>query len=378
MSFFVNLPILLVVFFLSACNEKKTTEYIPNVRIDLVEEVDHFKTMEFVGRLEAVNDTTIQAQVSGYLKSANFIEGDIVNEGDLLFEIDPSSYEAELAAAKARVIQAQALAEDAAINYRRGKKIIARGAISKSEMDTLTAKMNSTNADLKTAQANQKVAEINLAHTKIEAPFSGRIGEKNISLGDLVTPNLTEPLTTIVSVDPIYASFQVGAEIFSQVAEKKREAIASGTPPETFTAKLRLSSDTIYAEEGKFDFIANRINVETDTITIRASFPNPDGILKTGQYVRVMVISNNINKVLTVAQVSIITNQEGESVYKINQDNEVVAVKVETEDQIAKRVIVESDALQVGDRVIAAGLQKVKPGQKVQIQSENSSTKITK
>ena len=296
----------------------------------------------------------------------------------MLFEIDPSSYEAELAAAKARVIQAQALAEDAAINYRLGKKIIARGAISKSEMDTLTAKMNSTNADLKTAQANQKVAEINLAHTKIEAPFSGRIGEKNISLGDLVTPNLTEPLTTIVSVDPIYASFQVGAEIFSQVAEKKREAIASGTPPETFTAKLRLSSDTIYAEEGKFDFIANRINVETDTITIRASFPNPDGILKTGQYVRVMVISNNINKVLTVAQVSIITNQEGESVYKINQDNEVVAVKVETEDQIAKRVIVESDALQVGDRVITAGLQKVKPGQKVQIQSENSSTKITK
>ncbi len=360
--------------FLSACLFGcKTPQKKPplaHVYVTPVQKQQYYANQEYVGRLEAVNDATIHAQVTGYLQSVHFIEGDIVEKDALLFIIDPSIYKVKLSGAKASVSQAAALLEEAQLNFNRGSKLIKQGAISRSELDRLTAKLHSTQANMQVAKAKEKSAVIDLQYTQLKAPFRGRIGEKKFSIGDLVKSGAEAPLTTIVSIDPIYATFQVNAKTYEKVARRRREAIAQGKKPMTFTAHLKLASGDIYPFSGDLDFVSNRINAETDSIMIRAIFANYEGSLRPGQYVRVRIDSNQSTEVLTVPQASVISNQEGDFIYTVTDEDIVKSIKVTLDDNIKEQVIVEGDGLKEGQRVIEAGVQKVKPGQKVDAQAK--------
>ena len=357
-------------FLFVSCSEKPAAPPSTPVKVSPVKQQEYHATYEYVGRIEAVEDASIQAQVTGYLQSAHFVEGDIVEKDALLFVIDPSTYEAKLSAAKASVSQAAAMLEEAQLNYNRGAKLIKQGAISRSELDRLTAKLHSTQADMQTAKANRKAAAIDLQHTRIIAPFKGRIGEKKFSIGDLVKAGQQDPLTTLVSIDPIYATFQVNGQTYDKVTEFNRHQKEEGKPVMTFTAHLKLSTGDIYPHEGKLDFVANRVNADTDSIMIRAKFPNPEGILRPGQYVRVEVEADQPQQVLTLPQAAVMSNQEGDSVYVVDSAGKVKRVNVDLESNIGTDVIIESPDIKAGDKVITAGTQKVKPGQTVTIQPE--------
>ncbi|MCY4044848.1 MAG: efflux RND transporter periplasmic adaptor subunit [Cellvibrionales bacterium] len=366
--FCLCLPCLFTAFFLSSCcQDSEQKPSATKVKVALSQHQQYKQRHEFVGRLEAVNDANILAQVSGYLVSADFIEGDIVEQEALLFLIEPSSYQAELAAAKASVAQTKALEEEAKLNYSRGKRLIVKGAISQSEMDRLTSNLHSTEANVKAAMAKQQAAQVNLGHTRITAPFKGRVGKKNVAIGDLVGPSNPEPLTTLVSIDPIYATFQVDAKIYNAAMKVNREARAAGKPIPTFTVYIRLSNGALYDKSGKIDFISNRIDAEMDSIMIRGRFDNPEGVLRPGQYVKVDVEADQSITVLTVPQAAIISNQEGEQLFVVDAEGKVQKLMVETGENIGQDVIVESDQLKPGMQVIIAGVQKVKNGQMVQI-----------
>jgi membrane fusion protein (multidrug efflux system) len=358
----------------SCCQDSQQKPTAANVKVALSKNQQYKQRHEFVGRLEAVNDANILAQVSGYLESADFIEGDIVEKDALLFLIEPSTYEAQLAAAKASVAQTKALQEEAQLNYNRGKKLIVKGAISQSEMDRLTSNLHAAQANVKAAIAKQQAAQVSLNHTRITAPFKGRVGKKNVSIGDLVSPANTEPLTTLVSIDPIYATFQVDAKLYSAAMKVNREARAAGKPIPTFTVYLKLSSGSLYDRSGKIDFISNRIDAEMDSIMIRGRFDNPEGILRPGQYVKVEVEADQPITVLTVPQSAVMSSQEGERIYVVNQENKVVSIQVVTHENIGQDVIVESDKLKPGEQVVIAGVQNIKNGQTVQIIKDSAST----
>lgn len=375
-SFFCYSLIYLFIAFIlcSCCQDSQQKPTAAKVKVALSKNQQYKQRHEFVGRLEAVNDANILAQVSGYLVSADFVEGDIIEKDALLFLIEPSTYQAELAAAKASVSQTKALREEAQLNYNRGKKLIVKGAISQSEMDRLTSNLHATQANVKAAIAKQQAAQVNLDHTRIIAPFKGRVGKKNVSIGDLVSPANTDPLTTLVSIDPIYATFQVDAKLYSAAMKVNREARATGKPIPTFTVYLKLSNGSLYDRSGKIDFISNRIDAEMDSIMIRGRFDNPEGILRPGQYVKVEVEADQPVTVLTVPQSAVMSSQEGERIYVVNQENKVVSVQVETHENIDQDVIVESDQLKPGEQVVIAGVQNIKNGQTVQIIKDSAST----
>jgi membrane fusion protein (multidrug efflux system) len=200
------------------------------------------------------------------------------------------------------------------------------------------------------------------------------VGKKNVSIGDLVSPANTEPLTTLVSIDPIYATFQVDAKLYSAAMKVNREARAAGKPIPTFTVYLKLSNGSLYDRSGKIDFISNRIDAEMDSIMIRGRFDNPEGILRPGQYVKVEVEADQPITVLTVPQSAVMSSQEGERIYVVNQENKVVSIQVVTHETIGQDVIVESDKLKPGEQVVIAGVQNIKNGQTVQIIKDSAST----
>ncbi|MDG2664020.1 multidrug efflux RND transporter periplasmic adaptor subunit VmeY, partial [Vibrio parahaemolyticus] len=189
-------------------NNAQTKGQAPLVVTQDVTVIDYQPSKSYIGRIEAVEDTNITAQISGYLKARHFEEGQMVEKGQLLYSIEPSSFEAQVASAKAALAQAKAALKKAELDHTRGKNLLPRGSISQSEFDALTAALLGARAELEAANAQLKLAEVNLSYTQIRAPFSGRISDTKVSTGDLVSPS-SGVLTTLVSLDPVHTSFSV-------------------------------------------------------------------------------------------------------------------------------------------------------------------------
>jgi membrane fusion protein (multidrug efflux system) len=199
---------------LVGCGKEEISQKMPAplVSAQMVERVSFHRNQDYVGRVSAVEDVTITAQVTGYLESRHFTEGQLVQKGDLLYQIESSSYLAQVASAKAAIAQATASLQKAELDYQRGKGLLPKGNISQSEFDALTSAKLGAQAQLEAAKAELNVAEVNLSYTRIEAPISGRISQSEASIGDLVSTS-SGALTNIVSIDPIHASFTVSPSI---------------------------------------------------------------------------------------------------------------------------------------------------------------------
>lgn len=356
----------LVFPWLVACAPEAPPQYSVEVVVDTVVRESYQYTSKYIGRLRARDDVAIQARVTGYLLSREFQEGALVAAGEVLYTIDPSEYEADMASAQADLAAALALQANAERNYKRAQELLPRGAISPSEVDNLMAKKLDADAQIEAARARISSAQVNLDYTVITAPIRGRIGRSAASVGDLVGPN-TGTLTTLVSIDPIEALFQVGEVVFIEAVtgSSDYDRIARA---EKLEVTLELSNGVIYPQVGRIDYIANRIDATTGTLEVRARIPNPNRLLVPGQYVRVILTDPTPLQGLFLPQASVQADQQGSFVLVVDGDDTVQRHNVELGQRRDDRVLAKN-GVQAGERVVVRGLQQVRPGMQVQVKA---------
>ena len=327
---------------------------------------------EYVGRSEAINSVDIQARVEGFLVKRNFTEGGTVDKGQLLYEIDRAPFEAALKGAKAQLTSSQASLVNARKNLSRTQDLIKRGAISQSDYDNQVSSEAQAAAAVQLAQANLETAQLNLGYTRIYAPFRGEIGKSNFSVGNLINPT-SGTLATLTSMDPIYVTFQVDERqlISHLIKNPKARSGASQVPIESaleekgaFTLSLKLPNGQEYNQPGTFSFADTQVNETMGTLTLRATFPNPEGIILPGLYVTVQAESTAKTPLPLIPQSSVQQDQGGHFVLVIKPDNTVESRHVELGRRINAMWAVKS-GLKPGEHIIVQGLQKVRVGGKV-------------
>jgi len=316
--------------------------------------------LSFTGRVSAVARVDVRARVTGYLASVNFREGQDVKAGDLLFTIEPDSYEAQVEQRKADLAAAQAKAENATVQLARAAELLPRQTISQAVYDERQAQKRIAEAEVLQAQAALRQAEINLGYTRILASIDGRIGLSAFQVGALVGPD-AGALATIVSQDPIHVLFPVSQR---QILAIRRRLEERGEKAEQGVVRLQLSDGSIYDQTGTINFGDVSVDRSTDTLTIRAVFPNTDRLLVDGQYVRVRVEGPNPDQVILVPQRSLLNDQAGSYVYVVGPDSKVQTRRLKAGPVQGPDVVV-LEGLQVGDRVVVDGIQKIRPGMEV-------------
>lgn len=361
----IRAPAVCFLLLLAACSEPPSTPPPVGVVVDTVRVEPYQAQSVYVGRLVARDDVTIRASVSGYLQERSFNEGEQVQAGDVLYVIDPSEYAAALAIARADLASAKANQTNAQRNYQRGLELLPKNAISQVEMDNLTAQKLDADARIESAQAQVTAAEVNLGFTTIKAPISGRIGRSQVSPGDLVGPSSGD-LTTLVSIDPIEALFQVSEATYIDQISQRVTANPTVDDLKSIEVTLELADGLQYPEVGQIDYFGNRIDAATGTMEARARIPNPYGLLVPGQYVRVTLQDTALKDGLFVPLAAVQADQQGAFVLVVTENGTVQRSNAELGERLDDRVLV-TGGLQAGDRVIVRGLQQVRPGMPVTI-----------
>ncbi|MGR5135378.1 multidrug efflux RND transporter periplasmic adaptor subunit VmeY [Vibrio jasicida] len=354
---------------LAGCGEANNAQkgsQAPLVVTQDVTIIDYQPSKSYIGRIEAVEDTNITAQVSGYLEARHFDEGQMVEKGALLYSIEPSSFEAQVASAKAALAQAKAALKKAELDHQRGKNLLPRGSISQSEFDALTATLLGARAELEAANAQLKLAEVNLSYTQIRAPFSGRISDSKVSTGDLLSPS-SGILTTLVSLDPVHTSFSVSERerLTLGMDRIKGDGSAESSGVEV---QLELENGEYFEHLGQLDFLGNRINTQTGTIAMRALVPNPEQKLLPGQHIKVNLRDKNAKDVIVVPRRAVQTDLEGDFVMVTAEGNVAERRNVKLGPQVEQGIII-NEGLEQDDTVITQGLQRVRNGIEVRIQA---------
>ncbi|WGL17738.1 efflux RND transporter periplasmic adaptor subunit [Microbulbifer bruguierae] len=314
---------------------------------------------EYVGRVEATDEFKVRPRVEGYIESRNFIEGQMVQQGELLYQIDPKPYIAALDNQRANLAQARSALQIAKRNFQRGRQLVETGAISKVQMDELTGTFEEAESRVAATQADVEAAQLNLSYTEIRAPLTGLIGRSEFTEGSLVGPS-TEPLTSIVRMDPIYVSFDVPENRLFAVqseAELRRQA---GQTPVTRDVRIKQPNGVYYPYPGLIVFVDNQIDQTTGSAKVRARFPNPERLLVQGQFARVSISvfeGSDAIKPL-VPQASVLEDIQGRFVYVVDDNNIAHKRYLELGQREGDLWAVEK-GLKAGERVIVNGLQRV-------------------
>ncbi len=328
----------------------------PAVLVAKVIEKEIANESVFYGRVEATARVEINARIEGYLSEVSYVEGSRVNAGDLLFKIEKSIYEANVAEARANLASAVATEKLAKLDYERSKELVARKAVSQAQLDQDLAQYEGAQATVAARKAELSLAEINLGYTEIRAPITGRIGKANETKGSLVGPS-SEALALLVAQDPIHVAWPVPDRLFTEISKRRLNA-------DDVTVKLRLPDDTLYQQGGRIIYADPSANDATNTITVRAEFPNPDMLLVDQQLVSVIIESKEAQKHLVIPQDALLLDQQGPYVFTVEADDKVAVRRIVTGAQQGLSLVVEK-GLNLGDRVIVAGQQKVRNGMTV-------------
>ncbi len=316
---------------------------------------------ELPGRVEATRIAQVRARVAGIILKRNFREGSDVKAGEVLFHIDPAPFKAAYDSAQASLERAQANLTQASLKAQRYKPLVAANAVSKQEFDDAIAAEKQAKADVAAALASRQTASLNLGYATVTSPISGRIGRALVTEGALVGQGDATLLATVQQLDPIYVNLsQSSTDLL-----KLRQAMAAGQLQNVgdSQAKVTLITDDghPYPQSGKLLFSDISVDETTGSVSIRAEFPNPNRTLLPGMYVRAELEQAVDNKAIMVPQQAVMRDAGGSSVLVVGADNKVAVQPVQTGAAKDNNWII-TDGLKAGDRVIAEGLQKTKPG----------------
>jgi len=315
-------------------------------------------SVTFTGRVQARDKVDLRARVEGFLEKRLFSEGQNVTEGDLLFVIEQAPYKASIVEIEADIQKAQAALKLAEIEVGRATQLVSREVGTQKRVDETTAKQGEARGELARLKASLEKAQLQLSYTEIRAPLAGRIGRATISVGNFVGPS-SGPLATIVRQDPIYISFPVTQR--EMLEFRKNQSTGDAEP----TIYARLADGSRYPHTGKVDFVDVTVSQGTDTVQVRAVFPNPDRILVDGQLVSVLGEAGKAQSSLVIPQQALQVDQAGPFVLVVDSASKVDMRRIEAAALPEGRVSV-TKGLKAGEKVITQGVQKVRPGQIVE------------
>ncbi|WP_066963100.1 efflux RND transporter periplasmic adaptor subunit [Microbulbifer sp. Q7] len=337
----------------------------PPVEVLAVREHQVVPRFEYVGRVEATDEYQVRPRVEGYIEMRNFVEGQMVQQGELLYQIDPKPFIAALDNQRANLAQARSALQVAQRNYQRGRELVKTGAISQVQMDELTGNFESAESQVAAMQADLEAAQLNLSYTEIRAPLTGLIGRSQYTEGSLVGP-ATEPLTSIVRMDPIYVAFEVPENRLFAVQEEAERRRQQGSAPVKRAVRIKQPDGELYPYPGLIVFVDNQIDQATGSALVRARFPNPERLLTQGQFARVVIsvfAGADAVKPL-IPQSAVLEDMQGRFIYVVDDQN--IAHKRYLElGQRENALWAVDSGLKPGERIIVNGLQRVSPGKPV-------------
>lgn len=318
----------------------------PEVEVAIVQPEPVTLWGEFSGRVEAPQTVELRPRVSGYIDQVQFEEGELVTEGDVLFVIDPRPYEARVQLAQAELARMRSQLTLASSEADRSAQLWERRAISREEFEQRNAARTMAQAAVNAAAAALQSAQLDLEYTRITAPVSGRIGRAEVTRGNLANADSTL-LSTLVSVDPLYVYF-----------ESDQQTVQDNPHGENVPVRIGLTGQDDFPYRGQLDFVDNQYNPRTGTLQYRAEVANPDGALRPGQFARVEMPVASARAALLVDQKAVMTDQDRRYLYVLSDDNRAERRVVETGRRVDGLLVI-SDGLAAGDRVVVNGLQKI-------------------
>ena len=317
---------------------------------------------EFSGRLEAVERVDIRSRVAGTVEAVHFREGALVKAGDLLITIDPAPYQAEVDRADAQVFAAQSRLTNAKSNYERAKQLLQDHAISQKEYDDSLNAQSEADANLRAAKAQLQTARLSLGYTQVRSPVAGRIGKLEITTGNLVAAGPGAPvLTTLVSVSPIYASFDADESIVTHALRELPARASARAQIEKIPVQMGTVDDAATPIAGHLQLVDNQVDAKSGTVRVRAVFDNADGTLIPGQFAHLRMGTVKAEPALMINERAVGTDQSKKFVMVVGADNKASYREVTLGGNVDGLLIVNS-GLKLGERVVVNGLQRVRPG----------------
>mgnify|MGYP000061147412 FL=1 len=338
----------------------------PTVTVVTVAERDILTERLFVGRLEAYDTVDLHARITGFLLEDRFIDGQRVEVGDLLFQIDAAPFQADVALAKANVAKAQAVVDQTRGQSERTEILFGQGDVTTTKLETDRAAYQQAVAELAATKAQLLQAEIELGYTSILAPIAGRVSASTYSVGSLINSS-SEALANVTALDPIYVTFAANETAMLTVKRERLEAGLDAAfdedagPGSRVIPMLLLPDGTQYEVPGEVDSVESNVDVRTGTIGIRAVFPNTEELLSPGQFVTVILADDAPTRGITVSQSAVQKDKDGAFVLVVDEENMVSERRIELGDEDGTEFVVDS-GLASGDVVIIQGILKVRPG----------------
>jgi membrane fusion protein, multidrug efflux system len=317
---------------------------------------------DFSGRLEAVDRVDVRSRVAGAVQSIHFQEGSLVKAGDLLVSIDPAPYAADVDRAQAQVAAAQARVTYVKSELDRAQRLWDESAIAKRELDERANARQEADANLRAAEAALQSARLNLSYTQVRAPVSGRVGKIEITVGNLVAAGPGAPvLTTLVSVNPIYASFDADEQSVSRALSQVSDGPASRRRLESIPVMMGTSASGETSYSGHLQLVDNQVNAKSGTVRVRAVFDNPGGTLMPGQFAQVRLGRAATSSALLIDERAVGTDQSKKFVFVVGDDNKAAYREVSL-GASAEGLRIVTSGLKANERIVVNGLQRVRPG----------------
>ena len=355
-------------FFLGSCNRQAPPQAPPSpvvtVGKPVVKEIVEWDY--YTAQTQAVGNVSIRPRVSGYINDITFRAGSIVDQGELLFVIDPRPYQAALDQAQGQLHQAQAQQKLNEANLVRAEDLFQRHVIAKQDYDSSVAQKNVSDAQVVAAQAAVESAQLNLGFTQITAPIRGQISRELVTLGNLVTTDQTE-LTTLVSIDPIYAYFNVDERAVMRYRLARRTESSTEVEQAKIPVYLQLEGETGFPHEGVIDFVNNTFDPSTGTLQVRGLFPNPTGFIIAGSFGTIRVAGTPKHQAVLVADRSIGTDQDQRYVVTVQPDGTAKYQRV-VPGPLVDGLRVIREGLKGDELVVIEGVSKIRPNSKVKPQ----------
>jgi RND family efflux transporter MFP subunit len=329
---------------------------------------------QWVGTLNGSENADVRARTTGYLQKRAYQEGGYVKQGDLLFEIDPRPFIAALDQAKSQLQEAQATLLGVELDAKRAKELFQGKVISEQEYTNKTQDYQTKLAAVAAAQAAVESAQLNLDYTKVVSPLDGIAGQAQAQIGDLVGTGSNTVLTTVSQIEPIRCYFPISEQTYWEFADFLKKAMAVPEAERPDRVELILPDGSVYSHKGKFAFVDRQVDPKTGTIQIAVSFPNPELTLRPGQYATARAEIGSIPNALLIPQQAVSQLQGGSQVALVSSDGkaEIRAIKV---GPVFGQMVVVTDGLKAGEKVIVEGFQKVRQGTEVLAKPYSDSVK---